>query len=69
METNNEVPKPVSQEQLMLEILAHVRSTKRIMQWQLYITVALVVLPLLGALVMIPMVMRSLSTIYQLPIQ
>ena len=70
METNNQeqsVPKPevISTEAVLLEILEHTRKTKKYMQWQLYITIALVVIPLIGAMVMIPLVLRSVSSVYQ----
>lgn len=51
------------QEEMMLEILENTRKTRNYIKWQLYITVALVVLPLIGMLVMIPIVMSSLGNI------
>ena len=64
METNiNPVPKPVSQEQMLQEIYENTRKTMNYMKWQLYITIALVVLPLLATLIMIPILMKSLSTL------
>ncbi len=64
METNiNPVPKPVSQEQMLQEIYENTRKTMNYMKWQLYITIALVVLPLLATLIMIPVLMKSLSTL------
>lgn len=54
----------LSQEQMLKEIYENTRKTKNYMKWQLYITVALVVLPLLAALALIPMVMRSLGNVY-----
>lgn len=53
-----------TQEQLLLEIYENTRKTKNYIKWQLIITVALVVLPLLGMVVVVPMVMSSLSTVY-----
>jgi len=53
------------QEQAMLaEILATSRKTKNYMKWQLIITVALVVLPLLAMAFAIPLLMNSLSSVY-----
>ncbi len=46
------------------EIYENTRKTKNYMKWQLYITVALVVLPLLAALALIPMVLSSLGNVY-----
>lgn len=53
----------MTEEQVMLEILENTRKTRNYIKWQLYITVALVVLPLIGVLVMIPLVMSSLGNI------
>ncbi len=54
----------LSQEQILLEVLENSRKTKNYMKWQLYITIALVVLPLLAALAIIPMVLSSLGNVY-----
>ena len=66
METN-QTPTPnqpqFTQEQMLEEILKISQQTKNYMKWQLYITTALVVLPLLGVLVAIPTLMKSLSTL------
>ncbi len=65
MENNQNTSQPVlSQEQMLQEILENSRKTKTYMKWQLYITVALVVLPLLAALAIIPMVLSSFNNIY-----
>lgn len=65
MENNNTSQEPVlTQEQVLQEILENSRKTKAYMKWQLYITVALVVLPLLAALAIIPMVLSSFNDIY-----
>ncbi len=53
-----------TQEQILLEILENTRATKRYIKWQLIITVALVVVPLLASLAIVPMVMSSLSSVY-----
>ncbi len=53
----------MTEEQVMLEILENTRKTRNYIKWQLYITVALVVLPLIGVLIMIPLVMNSLGNI------
>jgi hypothetical protein len=49
---------------MLKEIYENTRKTKNYMKWQLYITVALVVLPLLAALAIVPMVLKSLSSVY-----
>jgi predicted nucleic acid-binding Zn ribbon protein len=48
----------------LLEILENTRKTKRYMQWQFYITVVLVVLPLLAMVFIIPMVLNNLTAVY-----
>lgn len=65
METNNqEAPKPMDTEAVLVEILENSRSVKRYMKWQLYITVVLVVVPLLAAVIIVPLVFNSLSSLY-----
>lgn len=52
-------------EQAMLaEILENSRKTKQYMKWQLIITVALVVIPLLAMAFIIPIVFKSATSIY-----
>ena len=71
METNQnpseevQVPEPPkTQEQMLQEIYENTRKTKNYMMWQLYITLVLVVLPLLAALIIVPFVMKSLTATY-----
>jgi hypothetical protein len=69
METNNQqqtpsAPETVSMEAVLLEILENSRKTKKYMQWSMYITIALVVIPLIGALIMIPILLSSISKVY-----
>jgi hypothetical protein len=53
------------QEQKMLaEILENSRKTKQYMKWQLIITVALVVVPLLASIIIVPLVLSSLTSTY-----
>lgn len=54
----------LTEEQILMEILENTRKTKKYMQWQFYITIALVVLPLLALVFIIPMVLKSLSSVY-----
>jgi len=54
----------LTQEQMIKEIHSDMRKAKNYMKWQLIITVALVVLPLLAALVIIPIALSSLSSVY-----
>ena len=63
METNQNQP-TMSEEQILQEIYENTRKTKNYMKWQLYITIVLVVLPLLAAFAIVPMVMSSLSSSY-----
>ena len=53
-----------TQEQMLAEILEQTRATKKYMKWQLIITVALVVLPIIGLVIIIPIVMSSLASVY-----
>lgn len=55
--------------QVLMEILENSRKTKKYLQWQLYITVALVVLPLLAMIFIIPMVLRSVGNAYSSVLQ
>ncbi len=52
--------------QLLEEIHEHSRKTKNYMMWQLIITVAFVILPLLAALLIIPFALNSLTSIYNI---
>mgnify|MGYP001571517517 CR=1 FL=1 len=54
----------ISEEQMLQEILENTRKTKKYMQWQFYITIVLVVLPILALAFVIPMVLRSLGSVY-----
>lgn len=60
METK-QISKP-TQEEMLLAIYENTRQTKNYMKWQLYITLVLVVLPLLAMVFVIPMVMSGLSS-------
>ena len=57
-------PQPMSQEQVLAEILENTRKTKKYLQWQLYITIALVVIPLIAMVAIVPMVLSSLGNMY-----
>lgn len=50
--------------QLLEEIHENARKTKNYLMWQLIITVALVVLPLLAMGIILPQVLSSLSAAY-----
>lgn len=54
----------LSQQELLLEIWKNTRATKRYMQWQFIITVALIVIPILGMAFILPSLFKSISSIY-----
>lgn len=64
-ESQNTFSREKEQEMLM-EILKNTRKTKNYIKWQLIITVALVVLPLLAMGVLLPLVLKSLAGAYNL---
>lgn len=68
IETQNEGQKGanagISDSEMLQEIYENTRKTKNYMKWQLIITVALVVIPLLATLLVIPFALRSLTSIY-----
>jgi hypothetical protein len=51
-------------ERMLMEIYLNTRKTKNYMKWQLIITVALVVIPLLAMLFVVPLALNSLSQVY-----
>lgn len=63
-EQNQTEQKVMTTDEVLAEILENTRKTNNYIKWQLYITVALVVLPLLAMAAMIPMVMSSLGNVY-----
>jgi hypothetical protein len=75
METNQNqenqsvLPVKPSQEEMLLAIYENTRKTKNYMKWQLYITLILVVLPLLAALFLVPVALSSLNSAYLAPLQ
>ncbi len=50
--------------ELLFKIYENTRKTKNYMKWSLYITIILVVLPLLAALFIVPFAFSSLSSSY-----
>ncbi len=64
MENNhNQDKQTVSQEEMLQAIYENTRKTMNYMRWQLYITIILIVLPLLSIVVLLPMVMKSLGSL------
>lgn len=54
----------LTDKQMLAEIYENTRKTKNYMKWQLIITVALVVLPLIATLILIPFMISTLSSVY-----
>jgi hypothetical protein len=65
---NNTPPKPTTDE-MLLAIYENTRKTKNYMKWSLYITIVLVVIPILASLVIIPFALKSLTAAYITPLQ
>lgn len=65
----HKIETPQTQEQMLAEILDNSRKTKQYMKWQLIITVALVVIPIVAMVVIIPIALSTLSTAYQTVLQ
>lgn len=61
---NSTPPQSMGQEQVLAEILENTRKTKKYLQWQLYITIALVVVPLIAMVAIVPLVLSSLGNMY-----
>lgn len=59
-----ETQAPKSQEQMLLEIYENTRKTKNYIKWQMIITIGLVVIPFIAALVIIPIIMSSVTSMY-----
>ncbi len=64
-EQNQQVPQPQkpTTDEMLLAIYNNTHKTMTYMKWQLYITIVLIVLPLLGMVILIPIVMKSLSSL------
>lgn len=50
--------------QMLAEIYELTKKTHRYLKWQMYITIVLVVLPLLAVAFILPMVLKNLSGVY-----
>ena len=65
MDNNQPLNKSISvDEKMLLDIYENTRKTKNYMKWQLIITVALVVLPLLAMVFVVPLALKSLTSVY-----
>lgn len=60
---------PLTQEQMLAEILDNSRKTKQYIKWQLIITVALVVIPIIAMVIIVPIALSSLSSVYSSVLQ
>ena len=69
MPTTDQMPPKPTQDEMLLAIYENTRKTKNYMKWSLYITVVLVVLPLLAALFILPFALKSLTAAYITPLQ
>mgnify|MGYP003396144850 CR=1 FL=1 len=54
---------PLTDRQMLEEIYKDTIKTKNYMKWQLIITVALVVIPILASMILIPLALSSLSSL------
>jgi hypothetical protein len=71
METNS-TPVPGSAmtvEQMIVETHKFAKQTRNYMRWQMYITLVLVVLPLLASLFILPFAFKSIENSYIAPLQ
>ena len=62
METNE--GQNLSQEQMIKEMHEYTRKTYNYMRWMFYITIVLVVLPILGIAFILPSLLKSVSSVY-----
>ncbi len=54
----------LSQEDVLRLIYENTQKTKKYMQWQFYVTIVLVVLPLLAMAFVIPSILSNLGSVY-----
>ena len=54
----------MTNDEVLSEILENTRKTRNYIKWQLYITLAFVVLPILAMLAIVPMLMSSIGNMY-----
>jgi len=77
MENQQQVPvtaqataeKQLTQEEMLLEIHKFTKQTRNYMRWQMYITIVLVVIPILASLFILPFAFKSLENTYITPLQ
>lgn len=54
----------VDEQAMLAEILQNSRQSKNYLKWQLIITVGMVVIPLFAALILVPIILRQVTSIY-----
>ncbi len=59
-----EVDREMTDREMLAEIYDFTRKTKNYMKWQLIITVAFVVIPLIGTIIIIPFALKSVTSLY-----
>ena len=64
MDNQDQSNSNLSERELLVEILENTRKTRNYIKWQMIITVALVVIPILAMAFVIPFALRSLTTVY-----
>ena len=69
MENNLPIVPAMTQEQMIAEIHKFTKQTRNYMRWQMYITIILVVLPLLASIFILPFAFKSLENTYIAPLQ
>jgi hypothetical protein len=72
METNqnsSEQKPAITQEQMVKEIYENTEKIKKYARWQLYVTLVLVVLPLVALLVVLPLILKTLAASNIAPMQ
>jgi type IV secretory pathway component VirB8 len=52
------------QEKMLLDIYISVEKTRKYFMWTLIITIAMVVLPIIGMMIVVPPLLTSISTMY-----
>lgn len=61
---NNQNQENLSQEDMLKEIYEFTKKTHKYLKWQMYITIVMVVLPILAMVFILPMVLGNLANTY-----
>ncbi len=54
----------ISADEVLRQILENTQKTKKYMQWQFYVTIVLVVLPILAMVFILPSILSNLGSVY-----